>query len=109
MNQKSRQVATSSVKKDFYKLLNNSNFGIDCRNNINNYFLESIYDDFSEISYIKNYTTMFSDDTFRELFSPCLLWEEINATFNTKIFSLNREDPIYEAGKKYFEKKRRRT
>ena len=33
MNQKSRQKATSSVEKDFYKLLNNSNFGIDCRNN----------------------------------------------------------------------------
>ena len=30
MNPKSRQTATSSVEKDFYKLLNNSNFGIDC-------------------------------------------------------------------------------
>ena len=48
----------------------------------------------------------FSDDTFREFFSPCLLREEKNATFNTKIFSVNREDPIYEAGKKYFERKR---
>ena len=34
MNQKGRQNATSSVEKDFYKLLNNSKFGIDCRNNI---------------------------------------------------------------------------
>ena len=106
MNQKSRQTATSSVKKDFCKLLNDSNFSIDCRNNINNCFLEPIYDDFSEITYIKNYTTIFNDDTFREFFSPCLLKEEKNATFNTKIFSLNREDPIYEAGKKYFERKR---
>lgn len=34
MNQKSREVATANVEKDFYKLLNNSNFGIDCPNNI---------------------------------------------------------------------------
>ena len=64
MNQKSRQAATSSVEKDCYKLLNNSYFGIDCRNNIDNCFLEPIYEDFSEISYIKNYTTIFSDKTF---------------------------------------------
>ena len=37
MNQKSRQKATSSGEKDFYKLCNNSNFGIDCRNNIDNW------------------------------------------------------------------------
>ena len=45
MNQKARQTASSSVEKDFYKLLNNSNFGIDCRNNIDNCYLEPIYDD----------------------------------------------------------------
>ena len=36
MNQKSRQKATSSVERDFFKLLNNSNFGNDCRNTIDN-------------------------------------------------------------------------
>ena len=45
MNQKSRQTASSKVEKDFYKLLNNSKFGIDCRNNIDNCYLEPIYDD----------------------------------------------------------------
>ena len=30
MNQKSKQIAKTSVEKDFYKLLSNSNFGIDC-------------------------------------------------------------------------------
>ena len=53
MNQKARQAATSSVEKDFYKLLNNSNFDIHCRNNIDNCYLEPVYDDFSEISYVK--------------------------------------------------------
>ena len=42
MNQKSRQKATSSVERDFFKLLNNSNFGIDCRNNIHNSILSSL-------------------------------------------------------------------
>ena len=53
MNQKSRLKATSSVEKDFFELHNKSNFGIDCRDNIDNYILEPIYDDFTEISYIK--------------------------------------------------------
>ena len=33
MNQKSRQEAKNYIEKDFYKLMNNSNFGYDCRNN----------------------------------------------------------------------------
>ena len=45
MNPKSKQQATSSVERDFFKLLNNSNFGIDCRNNIDNCILEPLYDD----------------------------------------------------------------
>ena len=44
MNQKSRQTASIKVEKDFYKLLNNSNFGIDCRNSIDNCSFELIYD-----------------------------------------------------------------
>ena len=81
MNQKSRQRATSSVERDFYKLPNNSNFGIDCGNNIDNYMLEPLFDDFEEISYIKKFTTIFNDDTFRDFFSPALLREEIIQTF----------------------------
>ena len=106
MNQKSRQTATSTVEKDFYKLLNNSNFGIDCRNNIDNCVLKPIYDDFSEIAYIKNYTTIFNDETYRDFFSPPLLRQEINQSYDAKIFALNKEDPTYEARKKYFEQKR---
>ena len=50
MKQKSRQKATSPVGRDFYKLLNNNNFGIDCRNNIDNCHFEPIYDEISEIA-----------------------------------------------------------
>ena len=60
MNQKARQKATYSVQQDFYKLLNNSNFDIDCRNNnINNWIFELIYDKINEIVFFfrfyKNY------------------------------------------------------
>ena len=98
MNQKARQFATSSVEKDFNKLLNNRNFGIDCRNNIDNCYLEPIYDDFSEISYIKNFTNIFNDGTFRDFFSPSLL--EIHSSYSSKPFALNEDDPCYEARKK---------
>ena len=43
MNQKARQKATCSIERDCYKLLNNSNFGIDCRNNIDTCFVELLY------------------------------------------------------------------
>ena len=105
MNQKARQTATSSVEKDFYKLLNNSNFRIDCRNNIDNCYLEPLYDDFSEISCIEKFTTIFKDNTFCNFFSPNLLREEISQTFQAKIFALNKEGITYEARKKYYERK----
>ena len=77
MNQKLSQKATSSIERDFFKLLNNSNFGINCRNNIDNCILEPLYDDLHEISYIKKFTTIFSDDTFQIFLSPVHMREEI--------------------------------
>ena len=65
MNQKSRQKALISVERDLFKLLNNSDFGIDCRNNIDNCTLQPLYDDIGEISYIKKFTAILNDDIFR--------------------------------------------
>ena len=96
MNQKYRQAATS---KDFFQLLDNSNFGID------NCILEPIYDNLGEISYIKKFTTIFNDDTYRVFFFPEHMKEEIIQTFWGKIFSLDKNDSAYEARKKYFENK----
>ena len=89
-NQKSRQTATSSIEKDFFKLLNNSNFAIDYHNNIDNCIVEPIYDDLGEISYIKKFTTIFNDETYRDFFSPELM---------------TKSDSTYEARKQYFENK----
>ena len=103
-NQKAKQKAISSVEKDFYKLLNNSNFGIDCRNNIDNCILEALYDEFTEISYIEKFTKISNGDTFRNFFSPSLLREEITQAFQSTILVLNKDKPTYEARKKYYER-----
>ena len=104
MNQKSRQKATSCVERDFFKLLNSSNFRLDCTNNIDNCILESLDDGFTEISYVKKITTIFNDDTFRNFFSPTLLREEIIQTFQSKTFPFNNDNPTYKARKKQFER-----
>ena len=104
MNQKSRQKASTKVEKDFYKLLNNSNFGIDCRNNMDNCYLEPVYDNFSENSYLKNYTSLFSDSSLKDFFCVPLLKQEIEKTYASKLFKLDKDDPTYEARKKYLDR-----
>ena len=69
MNQVSRQKAISKVKKDFYKLMNNSNYGNDCRNNIDSCNFEVVYDDTEEISYIQKYTSLYFDE-YRDFACP---------------------------------------
>ena len=53
MNQKSRQTTKNAIEKDFHKLLNNSNFGYDCRNNLDNCKFESMFEKIGEITYIR--------------------------------------------------------
>ena len=53
MNQRSRQNAKNAIEKDFYKLMNNSNFGYDCRNNRDNCQFVPILDELQEITYHK--------------------------------------------------------
>ena len=55
MNQKSRQNSKNFVEEDFYKLMNNSNFGYDCRNNLDNCQFVPIFDELKQIKHIKKY------------------------------------------------------
>ena len=87
MNQNARKSAKTKVEKDFYKLLNNSNFGNDCRNNIGNCSLELIYDGPEELAYIKKFTNVFSDQKFIEFFTDDPLknkWK-MNLSKNCKV------------------------
>ena len=95
MNQDARKVAKTKVEKDFYKLLNNSNFGNDCRNNLGNCKLELLFDGLSEISYIKKFTNILQDNRFREFFQIELLKQQIQTEFNKKAENLDQDDPFY--------------
>ena len=59
MNQRSRQKAKNSIEKDFCKLMNNSNFGYDCHNDLDNCQFVPIFDELQEIAYLKKISQLF--------------------------------------------------
>ena len=95
MNQNARKTAKTKFEKDFYKILNNSNFGNDCRNNLGNCKLELLFDGLDEISYIKKFSNVMQDYRYRELFSIELLQEQVRGEFNKKAENLDQDDPFY--------------
>ena len=89
MNQKARQKATSPVERDFCKLFNNSNFGIDCRNNIVKSILQPIYDEISEIAYIKKFDNIFDNERYSQFSHAYIMTQETNEKYNQLILNLN--------------------
>ena len=97
MNQNARKTAKTKVEKDFYKLLNNSNFGNDCRTNIGNCNLELIYDGMEELAYIKKFTDVFHDPKFKEFFTMDVFKKQVEEEFEKKFERLDVEDELYSA------------
>ena len=95
INQNARKTAKTKVEKDFYKLLNNSNFGNDCRNNIDQCKLELIYDGLDEITYLKRFTNIMQDHRYREFFSLDLMRQQVNREYQEKKEKLDNDDPFY--------------
>ena len=97
MNQNSRKIAKTKVEKDFYKLLDNSNFGVifDCRNNIGNCKLELMFDGLDQISYIKKFTNIMQDSRYREFFSLDLLRQQVEGEYDRKRDQLDEDDPFF--------------
>ena len=83
INQASRQNAKTFVKKYFYKLMNNSDFGYDCQNNAGNCFFQPIYDEIEEPSYAKRYQNVFDKD-ISEFVSTNILEQQIEKEFLNK-------------------------
>ena len=50
--QRKRQKVNTSIEKDFYKLMNNENFGYDCRDNANNAKFQPVIDKVNKIKKI---------------------------------------------------------
>ena len=95
MNQKSRQHSKNNVEKDFYKLMNNSNFGFDCINNLDNCKFVPIFDEYKEITFINRYHNIF-DSKISEFVTADLLKSDVEEKFNDKFLKLDKEDRFYE-------------
>lgn len=90
MSEKSRQAAKNSVKKNFFKLLNNANSCYDCQNSFKNCTFEPIHEELNEISYIKKYCNFF-DKSILPFIISSLIEVEIEKTFNKKILIVNND------------------
>ena len=95
MNQKSRQESKNSIEKDFYKLMNNLNFGYDCRNNIDNCEFVPIFGEYNEITFISRYHNNI-DQKVSQFVTSDLLKKQIEEKFNDKLIKLDPEDRFYE-------------
>ena len=90
------------LKETFFKLMNNSNFGYDCRNNIDNCFFSPIIDETDEVHYIRKYQNVF-DPSLQDFVSSDLLEKEINEDFDNKIPAVDFNSQFYDAKKNSFE------
>ena len=95
MNKKSRHQSKNSVEKDFYRLMNNSNFGYNCRNNIDNCKFVPIFDEYKEITFINRYHTIFDEKVFKFV-TRDLLKSQIEEEYNDKLIKLDKEDKFYQ-------------
>ena len=95
INQSSRKIAKTKVEKEFYKLLNNSTFGNDCRNNICHCKLGLMFNGLDEISYIKEFTNIMQDSRYREFFSLDLLGQQVKTEYNQNREKLDQDNPFY--------------
>ena len=95
MNQKSRQESKTNAEKDFYKLMNNSNFGSDCRNNADNVDFVPIFDEISEVFSLQKYYSLI-DPKINKFVSGKLVEEYVENKFTQQFHKLNKDDPFYD-------------
>ena len=94
MNQKTRQESKNNIEKDFYKLINNSNFGYDWRNNLDSCKFVPISDEFKEITYIGRYWNFF-DSRSSQFVTTDLIKKDIEEKYNDQLIKLDKEDKFY--------------
>ena len=97
MNQKARQQAPDKVESDFCKLLNNANFGYDCRNNLDNCTFQPINDEINELSFIKRYHSNLYDKEIEQFITSRVLKEDIDERFNNERQKIKETDKFLAA------------
>ena len=61
-NQVARENAKTPMEKNFYKFMNNANFGYDCRNNFENRCFTPVVDEIEEMAYIRKHQNVYDSD-----------------------------------------------
>ena len=92
-NQRKRQEAKLSIEKDFCKLMNNANFGNDCRDKTNNTKFQPIVDEIEEITYIEKYYNLFHNSVPKFVNSD-ILERQINQEFEQNLSTVKFDDPF---------------
>ena len=107
MNQVSRQNAATDVKRGFFKLMNNSNFGYDFRNSADNCFFQPIYDEIEEFSYTKKNQNVF-DQEISNFVSSEILERQLEEEYLNKFATLDPQDEYFDAKKSRYKLKKKK-
>ena len=94
MKQKSRQELKNNIEEDFYKLMNNSNFGYDCCN-VDNCKFVRMFDELKELTYVERYHNIF-DPKLSEFVTIDLIKQNIEEKYNDKLIKLDKENKFYQ-------------
>lgn len=94
INEGSRQLSKNDIEKDFYKLMNNSNFGYNCRNNLDNCEFVPIFDELKKITYINRYLNFF-DPRVSKFVMGDLIRQQIEETYYDNLIKLVKKDKFY--------------
>ena len=106
MNQKARREAGDKVESDFCKLLNNANFGYDCRNNLDNCQFQPINDEINELSFIKRYHSNLYEKNLQSFITSRVLIEDIDERFNNERQKIKETDKFFAAKVRSIENRR---
>ena len=75
--------------------MNNSNFGYDCRNNLDNYKFVPIFDKLGEITYINRYHNVFVEKV-SQFVTTDLVKKQVEEKYNDKLMTLDKGDKFYQ-------------
>ena len=81
------------MESNFFELLNNANFGFDCRNSANNAKFEPIIEEINEITYLKKCYNLFNNKVSNYVNSD-VLEQQIEHDFQQQIANVRQDDAL---------------